>query len=44
MPTQNRSAYSRWKKVIESSWVELRTGGDLHGSEKPGQSAGDMAK
>ena len=31
----------RQSKVVG---VELRAGGDFHGSEKPGWSAGDMAK
>ena len=31
----------RQSKVVG---VELRAGGDLHGSEKPGWSASDMAK
>ena len=31
----------RQSKVVG---VELRAGGGLHGSEKPGWSAGDMAK
>ena len=30
------------KKKKPSVWVELRAGGDLHRSDKPGWSAGDM--
>ena len=32
------------EKAIKSSWGRVRAGGDLHGSEKPGWSAGDMVK
>ena len=46
MPTQSCSAHGRRKKQSQSkvTRVEFRAGGALHGPEKPGWSAGDMAK